>query len=350
MSRLTLLGLHRDELAEYLSGLGAPAYRARQVMRWMYRKGARSFEAMTDLPEALRGELGRTAEVGRLPVLAVQRSTDEATVKLLLGLSDGQTVETVLLEHDYGTSVCVSSQVGCAMGCRFCASTRGGLQRNLSAGEMAAQVLEAREAGGEGRRVSHVVIMGTGEPLANLPAVVRFLRLMHDPDGLGVSYRNMTVSTCGLVPQMGQLAAEGLPITLAVSLHAPNDELRARLMPINGRYPLGELIPACASYAAQTGRRVTFEYALIAGVNDGLAEARELARLLSGMLCHVNLIPLNEVPETGFERSSAGRVEQFRSILARAGVPVTVRREMGSEIEAACGQLRRRVAEAGDAR
>lgn len=347
MNDFTVLGLTRKELADRLAGLGAPAYRAGQVMRWVYRRGARDFSEMTDLPEAFRGQLAEVAEVGRLQAMAVQRAADGATAKLLVRLGDGETVETVLLKHDYGTSVCVSSQVGCGMGCRFCASTRGGLVRNLRAGEMLAEVLEAQEAGGPGVRVSHVVVMGMGEPLANLEAVLRFLELLHSEDGLGISYRHMTVSTCGLVPQIGRLADEWLPLTLAVSLHAPNDELRSKLMPINRRYPLAELILACRSYAERTGRRVTFEYALVDGENDHPAEARELCRLLSGMLCHVNLIPLNEVPETGLERSSSARVEQFRSILAGAGVPVTVRREMGGEIEAACGQLRHRATEVG---
>lgn len=350
MSEFTVVGLTREELAERLAGLGAPAYRADQVMRWVYHRDARSFEEMTNLPESLRRRLAEVAEVGRLEVTALQRSPDAATAKLLLRLKDGESVETVLLRHDYGTSVCVSSQVGCAMGCRFCASTRGGLVRSLRAGEMVAEVLEAQSVAGPEVRVSHVVVMGMGEPLANLDAVLRFLRLLHSGEGLGISYRNMTVSTCGLVPQIERLAEEGLPLTLAVSLHAPNDALRSRLMPINRKYPLSELMPACSAYAEKTGRRVTFEYALVAGENDHLSQAQELSQLLRGMLCHVNLIPLNEVPESGFERSSPARVEEFRSILARAGVPVTVRREMGSEIEAACGQLRQRVGKAGTVR
>ncbi|MDI6871536.1 MAG: 23S rRNA (adenine(2503)-C(2))-methyltransferase RlmN [Bacillota bacterium] len=347
MSRWTVLGLSRAELAERFAALGQPAYRADQVMRWVYRKDARSFGEMTDLPADLRQLLLREAEIGRLEVAAVQRSADGSTAKLLLRLADGEMVETVLLHHDYGVSVCVSSQVGCAMGCRFCASTRGGLARNLTAGEMLAQVLEA-QAAAEGRRVSHAVVMGMGEPLANLGEVLRFVRLLHAPEGFGMSYRNMTISTCGLVPGIERLAEENLPLTLAVSLHAPCDRLRSRLMPVNRRYPLSRLIPACAAYAERTGRRVTFEYALIAGVNDGPGEARGLVRLLGGVLCHVNLIPFNEVPGSGFERSSPDRVEEFRSILAEAGIPVTVRREMGTKIEAACGQLRRRAGKAGE--
>ncbi|MGE5552676.1 MAG: 23S rRNA (adenine(2503)-C(2))-methyltransferase RlmN [Betaproteobacteria bacterium] len=347
MTAWTVLGLFREELAERLAALGQPAYRAGQVMRWVYRKGARTFAEMTDLPAELRATLAQEAAVGRPEVATVQRTEDGATAKLLLRLADGETVETVLLHHCYGVSVCVSSQVGCAMGCGFCASTRGGLVRNLSAGEMLGEVLEAQAAAGAGGRVSHAVVMGMGEPLANYEALMRFLRLLHAPEAFGMSYRNMTVSTCGLVPGIERLAGEGLPITLAVSLHAPNDRLRSRLMPVNRNYPLDRLIPACAAYAGQTGRRVTFEYALIAGANDGPREAEELAALLAGMLCHVNLIPMNEVPESGFERSSPERVEQFRGILARAGIPVTVRREMGAEIEAACGQLRQRVGKAG---
>jgi 23S rRNA (adenine2503-C2)-methyltransferase len=330
-----------------LAAFGAPAYRAEQIMRWIYARGARDFSQMTDLPLELRLRLEEGASVGLPEVVAAQRAEDDSAAKLLLRLADGETIETVLLRHDYGASVCVSSQVGCAMGCRFCASTRGGVVRNLEAGEMLGQVLAAQAEAGPDVRVSHVVVMGMGEPLANYEAVVRFLRLLHDPEVLGLSYRNLTLSTSGLVPELARLAAEDIPLTLAVSLHAPNDHLRSQLMPINRRYPLDLLIPACDAYARQTGRRVTFEYALIAGVNDLPGHARELASLVRGLLCHVNLIPLNEVPESGFERSSREQVEQFRSILAEAGIPVTVRREMGGEIEAACGQLRRRAARGG---
>jgi 23S rRNA (adenine2503-C2)-methyltransferase len=346
MSRWAVLGLTREELAERLAALDQPAYRAGQVMKWVYGKGARTFAEMTDVPVGLREALSRAAEVGRLEVAAVQRAEKGEAIKLLLRLSDGETVETVLLHHDYGSSVCVSSQVGCAMDCRFCASSRGGLVRNLTAGEMLGQVLEAQAAGERGR-VSHAVVMGMGEPLANYEALVRFLRLLHAPEAFGMSYRNMTVSTCGLVPGIERLGGEGLPVTLAVSLHAPTDRLRSRLLPVNRKYPLDQLLAACAAYARRTGRRVTFEYALLAGVNDSPREARQLAERLAGGLGHVNLIPLNEVPESGFERSSRGQVEQFRSILAGAGIPVTVRREMGTEIKAACGQLRRRAGRVG---
>lgn len=348
MSQWTVLGLTREELAGALAELGEPPYRAGQVMEWAYRRGARDFSAMTNLPKRLREGLTAVARVGRLTPVTVQRSREDGTAKVLLRLDDGETVEAVLLPHDYGVSACVSSQVGCAMGCAFCASTRNGLKRNLTAGEMVAEVLEVQALAGPETRVSHVVIMGTGEPLLNLDEVLRFLHLLHAEEGLGISYRNLTLSTCGLVPEMRRLASEGLPLTLAVSLHAPNDELRSRLMPVNRRYPLAELLPACAEYGRVTGRRVTFEYALIAGVNDRPHQARELAGRLKGMLCHVNLIPLNAVPETGLERSSPERVEEFRSILAEAGIPVTVRREMGADIEAACGQLRRRVLEGGE--
>lgn len=348
MSRFKVLGLDREGLVAELAQLGEPSYRAGQVMEWAYRKDARDFAAMTNLPKDLRERLASVADLGRLTPVAVQRSQEDGTTKVLLRLSDGETVEAVLLPHDYGISACVSSQVGCAMGCAFCASTRNGFQRNLTAGEMLAEVLEVQALGGPGARVSHVVIMGTGEPLLNLEEVLRFLRLLHADDGLGISYRNITLSTCGLVPGLGRLAQEQLPITLAVSLHAPNDQLRSELMPVNRKYPLAQLLAACGEYAEHTGRRVTFEYALIAEVNDQPKQARELRDRLRGMLCHVNLIPLNAVPESGLERSSPGRVEEFRSILAEAGIPVTVRREMGADIEAACGQLRRRMLEGGE--
>lgn len=336
-----LVGLNEDELRSFLAELGQPGYRAKQIMDWLYGKRVASFDEMTNLPVALRDELQRRASVGRRPLLARQRAADGQTVKLLLDL-EGQAVETVLLRHDYGNTVCVSTQAGCRMGCVFCASTLGGTARNLRPGELADQVLACGdELAGE--RVTHIVLMGSGEPLENYANVVSFLRLANSPNGFGISYRRMTLSTCGIVPGIHRLAGEGMPINLAVSLHAPNDELRTRLMPVNRRFPLAELIPACAEYARVTGRRVTFEYALIDGVNDSPREARQLADLVRGMLAHVNLIPINPVAERGLRPSPAAAVARFQGILAERGVTVTVRREMGSDIAAACGQLRSRV-------
>lgn len=336
-----LIGLKEDELRSFLAELGQPGYRAKQIMDWLYIKRAASFSEMTNLPVALREELTQRASVERRPLLARQRSADGLTVKLLLDL-EGQAVETVLLRHDYGNTVCVSTQAGCRMGCAFCASTLGGTARNLRPGEMADQVLACGDELA-GDRVTHIVLMGSGEPLENYANVVLFLRLANSRSGFGISYRRMTLSTCGIVPGIHRLAGEGMPINLAVSLHAPNDELRTRLMPVNRRFPLAELIPACAEYARVTGRRVTFEYALIDGVNDSPREARQLADLLRGMLAHVNLIPINPVAERGLRPSPAAAVARFQGILAERGMAVTVRREMGSDIAAACGQLRSRV-------
>lgn len=335
-----------EELQAFLKELGEPAYRADQVFRWIYRGGT-DFDAMTDLPLSLRQRLAGAARLGPMEVAERQADPEDGTVKLLLRLSDDQTVETVLLRQPYGVSVCVSTQAGCRMGCAFCASTVGGLARNLRPGEMAVQVLAAldalRESDGPEARVSHVVLMGIGEPLENYEAVLAFLHLLHDPKGLGISYRHITLSTSGLVPQIQRLAGEGLPITLAVSLHAPNDTLRTRLMPVNRRHPLAELLSACDRYAEATGRRITYEYALIDGVNDSPDLARELAGLLRGRLCHVNLIPLNPSGR-GLAGSPHERVRAFQALLEEAGVRATVRKELGANIDAACGQLRRRQA------
>lgn len=341
MEKPDLKEMGPDDTKVFCERLGEPAYRARQVFRWVHGRGAVDWAVMTDLPVALRERLARVATIGHTRVVERREDRRDGTVKLLLELSDGETVETVLLRHDYGNSACVSTQVGCRMGCAFCASTVGGLVRSLTAGEMVEQVLAVQRNLGPEERVSHVVLMGIGEPLENYDQVVRFLRLVHAPDGLGIGYRHVTLSTSGLVPGIRRLAGEGLPITLAVSLHAPNDELRTRLMPVNRHHPIHELLAACDEYAARTGRRVTFEYALIDGVNDLPELARELGRLLRGRLCHVNLIPLNPSGR-GLAGSSPERVRAFAGILRRYGVGTTVRRELGAGIDAACGQLRRR--------
>lgn len=340
MAKQNLKDLSLAELEDWFAGLGEDRFRGRQVFRWLHRRAACSFAEMTDLPRELRQRLEGEATPGCALVLRRQEDPRDGTVKFLVGLEDGQAIEAVRLRYRFGFSVCVSTQAGCRMGCVFCASTVGGRARDLSPGEMVEEVLVAeRDLGGRGH-VSRVVLMGIGEPLENYAAVVKFLRLLHEPEGLGLSYRRMTLSTCGLVPGIRRLAGEGLPVTLAVSLHAPEDELRSRLMPVNRRYPLAELLPACEEYARRTGRRVTFEYALIDGVNDDPELARALARRLRGMSCHVNLIPLNPSGR-GLRGSPPERVEAFRAVLERAGVAVTVRRELGTGIDAACGQLRR---------
>jgi 23S rRNA (adenine2503-C2)-methyltransferase len=277
----------------------------------------------------------------------VKHSADGKTTKFLLRYPDGAAVETVLMRQPYGNSVCVSSQVGCAMGCKFCASTLSGLERDLTGGEILAQVQHAQKSLGEGQRVSSVVIMGGGEPLANLEEVLRFMRLCHESYILDMGYRSFTVSTCGLVPGIHRLQEQGLPVTLSISLHAPNDEIRNRIMPISRKYPLPELMATANEYALMTKRRVTYEYILINGVNDSPEHAKELANLLRGKLAAVNLIPLNPVAESGLQRSTPDRIARFEEMLKVRRITVTVRRERGTDIDAACGQLRQRNDEGG---
>ncbi|ADU51035.1 23S rRNA m(2)A-2503 methyltransferase [Thermaerobacter marianensis DSM 12885] len=345
-------GLLPEELGRVLSAWGEPAYRGRQIFAWLHRRGVTRFAEMTDLPKDLRRRLEALGDPVVPAVRRLQVDPQDGTRKYLLELEDGQLIETVLMRHRYGLSLCVSSQVGCAMGCRFCASTLGGLVRNLTAAEMAGQLLVVnRDLAERGQRVSHVVVMGIGEPLQNLDATLQFLRVAHHPQGAGISYRHMTVSTSGLVPRIRQLAHAGLPITLAVSLHAPNDALRSWLMPVNRRWPIAELMDACREYVERTGRRITFEYVLIEDVNDRPEHAAELADLVAGLNGHVNLIPWNPVSERPFRAPSPERVQAFVAALRRRGVNVTVRRELGQRIEAACGQLRRRaLAEMGSGR
>jgi 23S rRNA (adenine2503-C2)-methyltransferase len=296
---------------------------------------------MTDLPRALRERLAAAAWISCPEILARRASKRGDTIKYLFGLHDGQVVESVLMKHNYGNSACISTQVGCRMGCRLCASGLEGLVRNLSSGEMYDQVLGMQKD--IGQRVSHLVLMGSGEPLDNYYATLAFIRQISAAWGLNIGLRHITVSTCGLVPQIRALAAERLPLTLAVSLHAPNDVLRDKLVPVNKKYPIAQLIASCRDYARETGRRVTFEYTLIRGVNDHNEHALELGRLLSGMLAHVNLIPANPVTERGITRPSRERVKNFKQLVEKHSVATTVRRELGAEINAACGQLRRRV-------
>ncbi|MFZ5646542.1 MAG: 23S rRNA (adenine(2503)-C(2))-methyltransferase RlmN [Bacillota bacterium] len=334
-----------QELEEIFRGLGEPPYRARQVADWVFRKGVRSFSEMTNLPETLKYRLESIADPGNVVILKKQVSSRGDTVKYLFGLNDGQAVESVLMKHQYGRSVCISTQAGCRMGCALCASTLGGKVRDLSPGEMYDQVLAVQ--GDSGQRVSHIVLMGSGEPLDNYDNTIKFLVNITSGYGLNIGFRHITLSTCGIVPRIRQLAEEGFPLTLAVSLHAADNELRNRLVPLNRKYPLEDLMEACRFYYRRTGRRITFEYALMAGVNDSPAQAGKLARLISGMPGHVNLIPYNPVGERGFKRPSPEAIKKFRAVLERSGVEATVRRELGGDIDAACGQLRRRMSGAG---
>lgn len=336
-TRVHLVGMSADELAAFAEELGQPAFRGRQIAAWLYRKGVVSVAEMTDLPAAFRSQLEEVAVIHRPRVLAVAKSHD-GTAKFLLELEDGQSIEAVLLPYDERVSVCVSTQVGCAAGCMFCATAMGGLVRNLSAGEIVNEVLTLQKE--SPRRVSHVVYMGMGEPLLNYDNVLKSVRLLNQE--VGVAMRHITISTVGIPQRIRRLAEEKLQLTLAVSLHAPNDMVRRRIIPLADRYPITDLMTACRYYADTTHRRITFEYLLIRDVNDSISLAYELVALLKGMLCNVNLIPYNAVEGLALSRPTRSRVEAFRSVLEKGGITVTQRVERGHAISAACGQLRRR--------
>ena len=312
-------------------------FRAKQIFSWLYR-GVESVDGMTDLSKKLRDTLRESYSVGNLTILEKYISHIDETRRYLLQLEDGYIIESVLMKYHHGYTVCISSQVGCAMGCAFCASTRGGRVRSLSAGEITGQVLAVQKD--LGARISNVVLMGIGEPLDNYDEVLRFLKIVNHPLGLGIGHRHISLSTCGLADRIKMLADEELQITQSISLHAHKDEKRSAIMQDNRRYPIAELLEACRYYIEKTNRRISFEYTLIRGVNDTPQEAEELLRLLRGMLCHVNLIPVNPVAETGFSQGSRKSVEQFQKRLEDGGISATIRREMGADISAACGQLR----------
>ena len=349
MAEKALLELSLPELREELAGKGLPKFRADQVYGWLLR-GA-GFDEMTNLPKSLREALAREYRVGGVRVERFLQSQKDGTVKFLFALEDGNLVEGVLMRHDYGNTLCISSQVGCRMGCAFCASTLEGKVRDLTAGEMLGEVIAASAHAAahglvrtrEERPVTNVVMMGSGEPLDNYENTVRFLRMVRDEKGLGISLRNISLSTCGLAPALRRFTQEGLPVTLSLSLHAPEDALRSTIMPVAKAYPLSEVMDAVRAYEAKTSRRVVFEYALMAGVNDRPGHAAQLASLVRGLRCHVNLIPLNPVPECGIPGTPPAGIEAFRRALEERRVSVTVRRSMGEDIEGACGQLRRRV-------
>ncbi len=338
-SKKEILGLTLDELSSHLEKMGQKSFRAKQIYSWLHVKRADSFEKMTNLSEALRKKLDESFYISTLKEIRRQRAKD-GTTKLLFELDDKNTIEAVLMYHDYGTSLCVSTQVGCRMGCKFCASTVGGKVRDLSAGEMLSEVYTVSRL--LSVNINKIVLMGIGEPLDNYQNVMRFLELLNSKDGFNMSLRHVSLSTCGIVPNIYKLADEKLQITLSVSLHAPTNETRDRIMPVNRLYRIEELMAACKYYFNATGRRISYEYALIMGVNDNLENAGLLAELLKGQLCHVNLIPVNPVEGTGFLKTDKKGIEQFRSYLEKRGFAATVRREMGSEIDAACGQLRQK--------
>ena len=326
------------QLTEVLETMGEKKFRAKQMYQWMHVRLAGSFEEMTDLSKALREKCEQSFTYTSLEVVQVQESKIDGTRKYLFGLADGNVVESVWMKYKHGNSVCISSQVGCRMGCRFCASTLDGLERNLTPAEMLDQIYSIQKLTGE--RVSNVVVMGTGEPMDNYENLLTFIGMLTDENGLNISQRNVTVSTCGIVPRMRQLAERKLQITLALSLHATTDEKRRKLMPIANRYSIAELMEACAYYFEQTGRRITFEYSLVGGVNDTDEDAAELTTLARPLCCHVNLIPVNPIKERDYVQSSGARIQAFKNKLEKNKINVTIRREMGRDIDGACGQLR----------
>ena len=339
MEKKDIKSLYLEELEEELGQLGEKSFRAKQIYQWVHQKLAADFEDMSNLSKALREKLRQQYTLTALNPVEVKISKIDGTRKYLFRLSDGNVIEGVWMQYHHGNSVCISSQVGCRMGCRFCASTLDGLERNLTAGEMLDQIYRIQADTGE--RVSNIVIMGSGEPMDNYDNVVRFIRLISHDQGLNISQRNITVSTCGIVPGIRRLAKEGLSVTLALSLHAPNDEVRKTLMPIANKYRIQEILDACQEYFEETGRRLTFEYSLVSGVNDNLEEARALASLLKGMHGHVNLIPVNPIQERDYVQSDRRAIEAFQHYLESQKIAVTVRREMGRDINGACGQLRK---------
>lgn len=338
MEKTDIKSMDLQELQAFVEKLGEKKFRAKQLYLWMHQKLVKDFEEMTNLSKSFREKLQQECTLGGVAIAREQISKKDDTRKFLMELSDGNMVETVLMKYHHGNSVCVSSQVGCRMGCRFCASTVGGLTRSLATSEILDQIYEIQRHIGE--RVSNVIIMGIGEPLDNYENVIRFIRMLSDENGLHISQRNITLSTCGLVPKIYDLMKEELTITLAISLHAPNDEIRRQMMPVADSFSMKEILEACRAYIGETGRRVTFEYTMVQGTNDSRENARELANRLKGMLCHVNLIPLNAVKGRMGSRSVPENIRQFQMELEKHHVNVTIRREMGSDIDAACGQLR----------
>ena len=335
-----IYGIEHKKLEEEMLALNQKRYRATQLFIWLYQKKAKSFEEMSDVAKSFLEKLGELYYF-HLPKICVKQVAYDGTIKLLLELEDGSKVETVLMRYNYGNAICVSSQVGCNMGCAFCASGQLKKKRNLSAAEMVGQVMVVNEIlEEEDSKVSHVVVMGTGEPFDNYDEVMDFIRILNDPKGFEIGARHITVSTCGLPDKIRAYALEGLQVNLALSLHAPNNEIRNRLMPINKAYPLEETMEAIRYYEKTTSRRVTFEYIMLKGINDGESEAKELVKLLKGITSYVNLIPYNEVENLPFRRTSKESVNLFMNILKEGGVNVTVRKEFGHDIDAACGQLR----------
>nr|WP_288555664.1 23S rRNA (adenine(2503)-C(2))-methyltransferase RlmN [uncultured Mediterraneibacter sp.] len=339
-----IASLNWEELQKELLEAGEKKFRASQIYEWIHKKGAEDFSEMTNLSKALREKLEQNFRIPKVEMIARQISKKDGTNKFLFCLEDGNVVESVLMRYKHGNSVCISSQVGCRMGCRFCASTLDGLERNLEPSEMLGQIYRIEKIIGE--RVSNVVVMGTGEPLDNYDNLLKFIHLLTDEHGLHISQRNVTVSTCGIVPKILSLAEENLQITLALSLHGSTQEKRKQLMPVANKYELSEVLKACDTYFEKTGRRMTYEYSLVHGVNDTDQDAQELSELLHGRNCHLNLIPVNPIKERDYQRPTRENAQKFQNKLEKRGINVTIRRKMGSDIDGACGQLRRRFAQA----
>ncbi|MDD4807903.1 MAG: 23S rRNA (adenine(2503)-C(2))-methyltransferase RlmN [Oscillospiraceae bacterium] len=331
---------NQQELSRVLSDLGQPSYRAKQVFSWLQKNGIQKFSEMTNVSKALREALAQRYYIANAEIAQRLVSKIDGTRKYLFQLNDGELVEAVLMDYHHGRTICISTQVGCRMNCTFCATGKSGFSRNMTAGEMVAEVQAAQRDGGV--RISNIVLMGMGEPLDNYENVLRFLELITNIDGMNIGMRHISLSTCGLVDRIYDLAEHRYQLTLSVSLHAPNDQIRSQTMPISRKYSIEELLKACRYYEKVTGRRVSYEYAMISGINDSEACAKELAERLEGTLCHVNLIPVNSVAGTGYRKSPLEKQQHFISILEHHGITATVRRTLGSDINASCGQLRRR--------
>lgn len=329
-----------NELTNEMNALGLPAYRAEQIFKWLHEKAVQSFDEMLNIPKNIRKSLTELYYISVATIEKKQISCYDGTIKYLFRLNDGEFIESVLMDYHHGHTICISTQVGCKMGCTFCATGKSGFSRNLTPSEMLAQIQSAQKD--NNIRISNIVLMGMGEPLDNFDNVIKFLSLVSSNKGINIGMRHITLSTCGVVPKMYELAKLKLQITLSVSLHAPNDEIRSRTMPINNKYNVNELIKACRDYVKTTNRRITFEYAMIDGVNDSDECAEELAHLVKGMLCHINLIPVNNVNGTAYQKSKKKRLVEFSNILEKNGVTATIRRTLGSDIDASCGQLRRK--------
>lgn len=338
--KVDMKSMNMEELVKFIEELGEKKFRAKQIYEWIHIKHVKSFEEMTNISKKFAEQLNEICTLTSLEKADVQISKMDGTRKYLFVLEDGNVIESVLMRYKHGNSVCISSQVGCRMGCRFCASTLDGLVRGLTPAEMVDQIYQISKDTGE--RISNVVVMGTGEPLDNYDNLLRFIELLTDENGLNISQRNVTVSTCGIVPKIRELAEQKLSITLALSLHASNQKKRLELMPIANKYEIHEVIEACQYYFEQTGRRVTFEYSLVGGVNDSKEDARELLQLVKGMNCHINLIPVNPIKERSYVQSNAQVIAAFKNRIEKAGLNATIRREMGRDIDGACGQLRKK--------